>query len=102
VPAVHLINQEGFILSSNITPMNSLTGEDIVGTYACDHLHPACTEKFLLAIEECLKKGMSYCCVTLKTNDRWFAKMEKIRDNIVRVSEWNTEDYGIVKLWDVI
>ena len=87
MPAVHVLDEFGLILHSNISNKTSLTGEEIIGTYAADHLEASQSLKYLSAIETCLNKGYAHFEFKL-IEQSWFCIMDKISDRRVRVKEW--------------
>lgn len=101
VPAVHVLDEHGLILSSNINPLNSITGEDIVGTYATDHLEASQSLKYLTAIEDCIYKGYAHFNFTiLDTN--WFCVMNRISNMRIKVKEWNIDGMALSEVLNLI
>jgi len=87
VPAVHVFDEHGLILSSNINHLNSITGIDIIGTHATDHLDASESLKYLAAIETAIYKG--YAHFTYKLYDtRCFCVISRVSDRRVKVKEW--------------
>ena len=65
--------------------------DEIIGTKAADYLDPADVLPYLIALEETIEKGRSYCGYRIG-GVRFFGLMERTRQrDLVRVKEFRIE-----------
>jgi len=75
------------VYQTTLSPDDSLTGIDIVGTLICEHLEDAYVLQYFKAIDKALETGRAHCSFHLQ-GARFFVVMERISSMRIRVKEW--------------
>jgi len=88
---------DGMIFQSTVSSKNSVTGNDIVGTLICEHLQPDNVTPYLSKIKRCLEKGSEFCTFKIKCH-LFLAKMERISNNRIRITEFEITGMSICEV----
>ena len=89
-PHEHIIDGEGMIYQSSLTPGTSIHGldaDDIIGTLAGEYIDAPDVLHYLKAVDHALTTGKAHCSYHID-GVRLFALMTRISSMRVKVREW--------------
>ena len=99
---VHIIDKDGYIIRSTLTPDQNITKKEVIGTYVGEHINEEDVLCFLDKIKLCLEStGVEICTYSVQGSS-FLCRMQKVSNNRIKMHDYKIDGLSTMEIIDMM